>query len=165
MKKLLLCLFGLPFLVQAQPPAYGNKAGIPEALKITGTVQGLTDQSHVFLTDANKITDTLSRAKVKNGVFTLTAHVAEPSLLEISFESAQKKMTVFVGNEKVKMTGNVADLTAIQLSGSTSQQDFVRFQQMFNPLFWPDQRNQPSRERPGQCLKKRFHYSCLCRGR
>ena len=135
MKKLFLCLFGLPLLLQAQPPRYGNGAGVPDALKISGSVQGLTDQSHVFLTDANKPTDTLSRAKVKNGVFTLTAHVAEPSLLEISFESSQKKMTVFVGNEKVKMTGNVQDLTAIQVSGSVSQQDFIRFQQLFNPYF------------------------------
>ena len=139
MKKLLLFLFGLPLLIRAQPPGYGNGygkgTGIPESLKISGTVQGLTDQSHVFLTDANKTTDTLSRAKVKNGVFTLSAHVAEPSLLEISFESAKKRTTIFVGNEKVKLSGNVSDLTALQFSGSSSEQDFIRFQQIFNPYF------------------------------
>jgi peroxiredoxin len=102
---------------------------------ITGNVKGLEDNSTVFLTDANNPTDTLAETHAKMGQFVLNGHVAEPNLYEINFGSAKKKMVLFMGNDKITMTGTVEDLKELQAKGSPSQDDFMEFQKTFNPYF------------------------------
>jgi peroxiredoxin len=103
--------------------------------RIEGHIQGLAEKSLVTLSDANKPADTLARAIVKGGVFILTGHVSEPSLEILNFTTFNKKSTVFIGNENIRLEGNIENLSAIQVSGSPSETDFKFFEQTFNPYF------------------------------
>jgi peroxiredoxin len=107
----------------------------PAGFRIEGHIKGVSDKSVVVLTDANKATDTLARATVKNGVFVLTGHVPEPNLFIISFMSAQKKTTLFIGNDNVRVAGDVASLGNIEVAGSVNELEFQKFEKDFNPLF------------------------------
>jgi peroxiredoxin len=102
---------------------------------INGHIGGLADKSAVFMTDANKPTDTLSRTVVKNGAFLLKGQVTEPNLYELNFGASKKKTILFIGNEAVKIEGSVNDLAALKVTGSESHDDFMSFQKTFNPYF------------------------------
>jgi len=128
MKKYLLILSVLAGSVQAQQTK-------PEGFRIEGHIQGIPDKSGVTVSDANKPTDTLARATVKGGVFILTGHVAEPNLLVLNFLADKKKTTLFVGNEKVIVTGDMENMAGIKVQGSPSETDFLSFEQIFNPYF------------------------------
>ena len=102
---------------------------------IEGHIKGIQEHSIVTLTDANKPTDTLARAAVKDDVFILTGHVNEPNLVVLNFYSSKKKTSLFIGNESVKLNGNIEDLSGMQIQGSPSELDFLAFEQTFNPYF------------------------------
>jgi len=103
--------------------------------RIEGQIRGVTESSWITLTDANKPSDTLARGMEKNGVFVLTGHLAEPSLLVLNFTSAKKKTSIFIGNETVTLKGDIDNLLAMQAQGSVSEKDFQTFEQIFNPYF------------------------------
>jgi peroxiredoxin len=128
MKKYFIFLGFITGILQAQQTK-------PAGFRIEGHISGITDKSVVVLTDANKPTDTLARTTVRNGVFILTGQVTEPNLFVISFISAQKKTTLFIGNENVLMNGDAGNLGNIEVTGSASELDFQRFERVFNPLF------------------------------
>jgi len=107
----------------------------PAGFRIEGHVKGIAEKSGVSLVDANKPTDTLARAIVKAGIFILTGHVTEPNLLVLNFNSAKKKTTLFIGNETVTIKGDIDELTNMQTAGSSSEKDFLAFEQIFNPYF------------------------------
>jgi peroxiredoxin len=107
----------------------------PATFRIEGHIKGVAEKSIVTLTDANKPTDTVAHTTVKGGVFILTGRVNEPNLLVLNFGSAQKKITLFIGNETVLVNGDIENLTALKASGSPSESDFLHFEQTFNPLF------------------------------
>jgi peroxiredoxin len=125
-KKLFLGLtVGLPLFINAQQTDKG--------FIITGTVTGLAEKSDVFLTDANNAADTIARAVVQSGKFILTGRVTEPNLYEINFGSAKKKSVMFVGNDAITVSGDVENLKNLAVTGSASQNDFMDFQNTFNP--------------------------------
>src|ERR1700681_4873873 len=107
----------------------------PAGFRIEGHVNGIGEKSLVTLTDANKPADTLARGVVKDGVFILTGHVNEPNLVVLYFSSAQKKCSLFIGNEAVIINGEAENLSAIQVKGSTSEADFIAFEHIFNSYF------------------------------
>jgi peroxiredoxin len=130
MKKLWIPVFCLMAtgLLQAQDVQSGG-------FVIKGRVQGLADRSAVFITDANKPSDTLGRSTVQQGAFLLKGHVAEPNLCELNFGSAKKKAVLFIGNENMEVQGSVNDLAALKVTGSPSHDDFMLFQREFNADF------------------------------
>jgi peroxiredoxin len=107
----------------------------PAGFRIEGHVKGMTEKSLVSVTDANKPTDTLARGVVRNGMFVLNGRVNEPSLLILNFSSAQKKFSLFIGNESVTINGDIENLAALQVKGSASETDFIAFEQTFNNYF------------------------------
>ncbi|MBS1668515.1 MAG: AhpC/TSA family protein [Bacteroidetes bacterium] len=127
MKKNLLLFFLLPLCALAQN-------GKRLELKINGKVTGLQEKSLVYLTDGNKPTDTLMKGVVKEGSFVLAGVLPETSIYEINFGSAQKKFPLFIGNEQITIKGNIENLKGLEVTGSTSQNDFSEFQKTFNPL-------------------------------
>jgi peroxiredoxin len=102
---------------------------------INGNVKGLAENSIVFVTDASNPTDTLAESKVKAGQFVLSGHVAEPNLYEVNFDGAKKKAPLFIGNDKISLMGEVDNLQQLKVTGSSSNDDFVEFQTVFNPYF------------------------------
>lgn len=128
MKRLLILISALIGFASAQNVK-------PLGFVINGHIKGLEDKSAVFLTDANKPTDTLARTTVKNGAFELKGHVTEPNLYELNFGGAEKKTVLFIGNDRVKVEGSSANLASLNVSGSSSHDDFMNFQKTFNSYF------------------------------
>jgi peroxiredoxin len=128
MKRLLILVSALIGFASAQNVK-------PLGFTINGHINGLADKSAVFITDANKPTDTLPRTNVKKGAFILKGHVAEPNLYELNFGGVEKKTVLFIGTENVKVEGSSADLAALKVSGSSSHDDFMNFQKTFNSYF------------------------------
>jgi peroxiredoxin len=124
MRKLISILFLLPLLSFAQSRGF----------HITGQLQGLPEASLIFVTDANNPTDTLAQATAKSGNFILNGTITEPSLCYLNFGS-KKKDLLFLGNDQVKISGNVDDIKTLIVTGSPSHDDFLFFQKTFNPLF------------------------------
>src|ERR1700761_123558 len=102
---------------------------------ITGTVKGLSENSRVSLTDASNPTDTVAEARVKGGQFVLNGHVSEPNLYELNFDAAKKKSPLFMGNDKMQLSGSTDNLSQLKTSGSPSNDDFVAFEHEFTPYF------------------------------
>jgi len=144
--------FVLFFLISAAW-AQGQQTGQP-GFRIEGQISGIGEKSLIVLTNANKPSDTLARSMVKGGVFILSGRINEPGLLVLNFISAQKKTSVFIGNESVTLKGDIDNLSAMQVQGSPTEKDFQAFEKTFNPYF--TQINQLSQfaNSPGGALKK-----------
>src|SRR5688572_19760681 len=111
MKFLLVALISVPlFSLAQQTPSAG--------FVVTGSVTGLPEKTKVSLTDVNSPTDTLARGSVSNGKFILKGMVKEPNLVQVNFDGAQKKSILFMGNEKVSLTGDAANIQALTVKGS-----------------------------------------------
>lgn len=124
MKAFFLSLFFLPVFLQAQ-----------QRFNISGAIKGLSEGSNVSLSDANNPSDTIAKGIVKDGWFVLQGSVGEPNLYQLNFDGAQKKSVVFIGNDSVSLTGDVENIQEITVSGSSTNEDFEAFKQIFNPLF------------------------------
>jgi len=124
MKIFLFIFCWLPAVVFAQ-----------KQLVINGKIAGLKDKSLVYLTDANDPKDTIARGIVKKTEFELKGSLREPLLLSLFFTDVQKRTILFLDNNKIAISGNVADLQKLAITGSPTQVDFQAFQETFNPLF------------------------------
>ncbi|HTE23996.1 redoxin domain-containing protein [Flavitalea sp.] len=128
MKFLLAVLLSIPFFSIAQKIPAGG-------FVITGSVNGLADKSRVTLTELNNPTDTLATGTVSKGTFILKGKIVEPNLVQLNFDGAQKKSILFIGNEKLSVSGDVTNVQELAIKGSSIHNDFITFQQIFNPLF------------------------------
>jgi thiol-disulfide isomerase/thioredoxin len=126
MRQFFLSVLIFPIFAQAQKPK-------DSSFVMNGELKGLPEKSEVYLTDGNNIKDTLARAYVKNGSFVLTGHIPEPNVYELNFGGVRKKTVLFIGNDKIRITGNSENLKDIEVTGSPSQNDFMDFQNTFNP--------------------------------
>lgn len=105
-----------------------------QSLSLTGNLTGLKEGTIVSLTDINNPTDTIARAKAqKDGAIVLKGTLKEPMLLTVSVEG--KRTNLFLDNSRAKISGNIADLKTIKITGSPTQAAFDEFQNTFNPLF------------------------------
>jgi peroxiredoxin len=123
MKLSVVLLAFLPVLATAQTK-----------LTVTGKIKGLKEATVVTITDVNRPADTLAKAKVKNGIFVLRSELKEPSLLNLNISDGKTLMT-FLDNSSVKVTGDIASLAQIKVTGSKLNNDFVDFKKTFDPLF------------------------------
>jgi peroxiredoxin len=123
MKSQLLLFLLFPFFAVAQ-----------DKLTITGKITGLKEGDKILLMDVNRPADTLGSATVKQGVFVLKAQLKEPTLSNLVLSNA-KNVMVFVDNSAVKVTGDLAKMDKISVTGSATHKDFNEFQKVFNPLF------------------------------
>lgn len=102
---------------------------------IDGRVSGVPDSTGVYVSDASNPMDTVASAMVKGGAFVLAGHVSEPNIYFVNFMAARKKIPLFIGNDKMSMSGTIEDLNGIKVTGSPSNDDFMEFQSTFNPYF------------------------------
>jgi len=124
MKQLLVCILLIPMSLLAQ-----------KTFVINGKVMGLPEASAVTLTDVNSPTDTLARGTIVNGGFQLKGSLREANLCQLNFDGAQKKAVLFIGNDQVTVSGNIEQVQQLEVKGSAVHDDFVAFQNTFNPLF------------------------------
>ncbi|RZS66878.1 TlpA disulfide reductase family protein [Pseudobacter ginsenosidimutans] len=102
---------------------------------VTGSLKGLPEGSEVTLSDANNVQDTLARAVVTKNQFVLKGTVQEPNVFFLNLHGPQKKSFVFIGNENVTLSGDVAEMTNLQVKGSSIHDDYSNYAKQFNPLF------------------------------
>ena len=103
-------------------------------LVLTGSLTGLKEGSKVSLVDVNTPTDTLGKGKVVKGIFTIKASLKEPTLVALGLDNG-KRVSLFLDNSAVKVTGNANDVKSVVAKGSPNQDAFAVFQKKFNPLF------------------------------
>lgn len=125
MKRFLVLLLIIPAGLFAQQKGF----------VITGSLKGLPEGSEVTLSDANNVQDTLARTIVAKNQFVLKGTVKEPNILFLNLHGPQKKSFVFIGNENVTLSGDVADMTNLQVKGSATHDDYNNYVKQFNPLF------------------------------
>jgi len=128
MKLFFAVVLGMPLFGLAQNAAESR-------FVINGRVAGVPDGSGVCVTDVSNQTDTVSYAVVKDGAFVLAGHVSEPNLYEVNFLAANKKIPLFIGNDKISLSGTIEDMKGVKVTGSPSNDDFMDFQSTFNPYF------------------------------
>ncbi len=127
MKRFLLLLLVLPAFVIAQNG--------PGKFSINATVSGLKDNTVVSLSDVNNPDDTLAVATVSNGRFILNGSLPEPNLYHLNFAGVSKKTVVFLNNAQIELSGDVENIEGFTYKGSETQEQFLKFQKIFNPLF------------------------------
>jgi len=129
MKKLGWMLGLLPLL------SFGQGTKGPQ-FTITGDIKGLADNVPVFLIDISNPTDTVSKGLAKGGHFVLNGHVPEPNIYELNLGGSQNKAPLFMGNDKIGISGSQEDLKGLTAKGSPSNDDYLEFQKTFNPYFF-----------------------------
>lgn len=117
----------LPVLAMAQ-----TTAPKPPGFTITGKINSIADNTQVLLIDFNG-TDTLAKAKVLKGVFTLKGKVPNTDARMIMFPSLQRRLVLFMGNDNITIKGS-ADFTDINVSGSPVNHDYDEFLYEIKPL-------------------------------
>ena len=126
MKRILVLLL-LPGYVMAQNNAAGT-------FTINGTIKGLSENAVVTLTNLNNSSDTVARAFARKGIFVLKGTIAEPNLYQLNLHDVQKKSLLFMGNETITINGDVTAIQSLTVKGSVVHDDFMEFQNLFNPL-------------------------------
>ena len=104
-------------------------------LELSGNIKGLPGKSTVYLADVNAPTDTIATAVAIDGKFVLKGTIKEPGLHHLQFVESKNKVLLFIGADHVTLSGDMADLKKIKLTGSPSHDDFIAFQKNFNPIF------------------------------
>ena len=92
---------------------------------INGDIRGLTSDSvYLYNTLSNKMESTV----VQNGHFIFSGHIEYPEMYQIYFDSAMTKWTdLFLEDSKISVTGKIDSLHDIQITGSSSQDEFQRY--------------------------------------
>jgi peroxiredoxin len=122
MKRIFLVLFLMPLCVFAQKTGF----------EITGSVTGIAEGAQVKLENGNDNSN-MGSAKIAGGKFILKGSVEEPQLCKLTIASEQPQY-IYVENKKMTVTGSKSDIQHLKITGSASHQDFLKFQEVFNPL-------------------------------
>ena len=102
-----------------------------QKLQITADLKNVQEGATVSLIDgmANKVIDS---AKSAGGKFTLSAKVDNPSIYVLSF-GAGAKIPVFVGNDQLSISGDLAKSDAIEYKGSATQDLYMTYMKTLTP--------------------------------
>lgn len=122
---LLLCL--VPSMVWAQTDK--------KTLELTGDIEGLPGKTNVFVNNVNDPTDTVGKAVATDGKFTLKCAITEPGPFYLNFVEPRKKTLLFIGADKANVSGDIMNIQNVKVTGSGTHDDFMAFQQHFNPIF------------------------------
>lgn len=135
MKKLLVVLL-MPLMGLAQggqgftmmPPSAGS------GFVIKGSLTGVKDSTEVVLRGGST-GNIVAKDKVKKGAFTLKGKLTEPDIFQVSFSGYQQVLDLFIFNDNITVSGNLAEPATVQVKGSPTETDYESFKASFNPLF------------------------------
>jgi peroxiredoxin len=102
-----------------------------QKLQINGDLKSVPEGATVSLIDgmANKVVDSV---KSVGGKFTLSATIETPSIYVLGFGAAAK-IPVFVGNDQLSITGDLAKSDAIEYKGSATQELYITYMKTLTP--------------------------------
>jgi len=106
-----------------------------QKLSLSGMLKGLPDSTKIVLVDLQNPGTPLAETFSKSEAFTLSASLAEPSIIGLSIGDSTRT-ALFVGNEDVKLTGSLQQSPdEWEYTGSSIQNSFIDYQNTFAPKF------------------------------
>ncbi len=143
MRKFLLVLL-MPLAVVAQPgkkakPGKAKPAVIKPVKKaenkfvLSGTVTSMPDKTEISLMSSDGRGTILAATKSVKNKFSLSAALPETGIYLLQFPQ-QQAVPLFVGNESISATGDIHDVANLKFSGSASQDDFMEYSAIMQPL-------------------------------
>ncbi len=96
---------------------------------ITGNIKGLKDSTLISVTNVSDGKE-LAKAYAKNGLFVVKGKLEYESIYKINFSGYKDALTVFIGNEKISLTGNATALQKLTIAGSKLENDFLYYQHL-----------------------------------
>jgi peroxiredoxin len=128
MKFVLLSLCLLPISLFSQ-----NSNNSSDGFVIEGKIKSVPDNTIVFLSGFTG-TDTIAKTRVQKGTFTLRGKANNVDSRVINFPAINKKLVIFMGNDRVNITGTSEDFADVTISGSSSNHDYEEFLYQIKPL-------------------------------
>ncbi|MGE5107990.1 MAG: redoxin domain-containing protein [Sphingobacteriales bacterium] len=126
MKQFLSIIFFLPLLAGAQTSG--------KSFSVNGTIKGVANGTTVFIFNEEISSDTVAKAKVSNGKFTLKGTVPEKALYYIGFSNNPKRYYLYVDNLPMVFTGDINILDKASVTGSPVHDEFKGMTKIFDPL-------------------------------
>jgi len=125
MKKILSILLILPALVFAQEGNYSIK----------GTLKGMPDKTELVLKNEEVSPEPLATFVSKGDQFQVAGKLKEPGLYQLAAKNGQQKMFIFLDASTIAVEGDFAVIQNAKVTGSKTHDEFVLFNNTFNPLF------------------------------
>jgi peroxiredoxin len=98
-------------------------------------LKGLPDKTELYLKNEESGPDPIASAISNGENFALKGSVSEPGLYQISAKNNQQKLIIFLDQGNINIEGDFVSLQTSKISGSATHDDFMAFNQTFNPLF------------------------------
>lgn len=100
---------------------------------INGSLSGYPDSTDIKLLSSADNSE-ITSAKIIAGQFTLKGKITEPTLVLLAIQGEQQPYAMYVEPGELKLVGKKGELNQISVSGSQSHNEFLGFQQVFNPV-------------------------------
>lgn len=126
MRKLFCIVLFVPVLVFSQK---GGKNFV-----INGKIEGLEEGTEVKISNGGDNSEPLASSSVVKGKFQLKGKVPEPGLYKINVGKLEP-INIYLENSVINISGKKDDIKNVKITGSVSHNDFVQFENTFNPLF------------------------------
>lgn len=125
MKKILSIILIFPALVFAQEGNY----------TIKGIFKGMPDKTELVLKNEEVSPEPLATFVSKGDQFQVAGKLKEPGLYQLAAKNGQQKMFIFLDASTIAIEGDFAVIQNAKVTGSKTHDDFVVFNNTFNPLF------------------------------
>lgn len=103
-----------------------------KSYKIVGNISGLKDSTLVFLNDGQD--NNVAQAYCIKNKFVLEGKTEVASYFRLGFIGIQDVYEMFIGNETIKLSGNIKNLKKLVTNGSETHTSFVTFLDKFYPM-------------------------------
>ncbi len=148
MRKFLFIILLAPAMLRAQQTGF----------TIKGILKGLPDKTEIVLRNEVSGPEPVASGVASGEKFELKGNVTEPGLYQLSAKDGQQKLFVFLDNVAMTLEGDFAAIQNAKISGSPAHDDFMTFNNTFNPLFakltgMAQQLNQGAKDENGSIRK------------
>lgn len=151
MKQIIFYLLILPSFAFAQEGSY----------KIKGSFKGMPDKTDLVIKNEEISPEPLASFKSNGESFEVSGKLKEPGLYYLTANNGAQRLFIFLDASSIKIEGDWATFQNSQVSGSSSHNDFIAFNGIFNPLFsklsgYAQQLNQGAKD-PDGAIRKNYN--------
>ena len=107
-----------------------------QGFQINGDIKGIADNTVVSLMDGMSNKEAAS-SKALGGKFTLTGKAETPGIFVLSVTGQNQKVALFIGNDKLSITGDIQKPNELKYTGSASQDLYQVYMNTLTPKMEP----------------------------